>query len=153
MKALTFTSLVWIALAATVFGRIGEDEKQIESRYGKPGKDLGNHGEVHQIGYISNGFMILVGFVNGVSQREGFANPDTSALTPEAVERILIMSAVEGTKWQETNAPGGDRSWKRSDNKVVASFPRRESFCLSRILTSLSRRSSGEEEDLLETLK
>jgi hypothetical protein len=85
-------------------------------------------GEVHQIGYISNGLMILVDFVNRVSQREGFANPDTFALTPEAVERILIMSAVEGTKWQETNAPGGDRSWKRSDNKVVAIFPAQGKF-------------------------
>jgi hypothetical protein len=127
MKAM-LTTLLWIVLAATGFGRVGEDEKQIESRYGKPGKDLGNHGEVHQIGYISNGFMILVDFVNGVSQREGFANPDTSALTPEAVERILIMSAVEGTKWQEANAPGGDRSWKRSDNKVVAILPAQGKF-------------------------
>jgi len=122
------TTLLWIVLAATGFGRIGEDEKQIEARCGKPGKDLGTHGNVHQIGYISNGFMILVDFVNGVSQREGFANPDTSALTPEAVERILIMSAVEGTKWQETNAPGGDRSWKRSDNKVIAIFPAQGKF-------------------------
>jgi len=128
MKALTFTSLAWLVLAATGFGRIGEDEKQIEARYGKPGKDFGNHGEVHEVGYMSGGYMILVDFVNRISQREGFANPDTSALSPEAVEQILIMSAVEGTKWQETNAQGGDRSWKRSDNKAVAVFSAQGKF-------------------------
>jgi len=148
-----FTTFLWIVLAATVFGRIGEDEKQIESRYGKPGKDLGNHGEVHQIGYISNGFMILVDFVNGVSQRKGFANPDTSALTPEAVDRILIMSAVEGTKWRETNAPGGIDRESTPITRWSRSFPRRENFCLCRILTSFHRRSSGEKEDLVQALK
>src|SRR5712692_8319874 len=128
MKALTFTVLVWITFAATGFSRIGEDEKQIEARYGKPGKDLGTHGDVHELGYISGGFMILVDFVNGISQREGFANPDTSPLSPQSVERILVMSVVEGTKWQETNAQGGDRSWKRSDNKAVAVFPAQRKF-------------------------
>jgi len=87
MKALTFTVLVWITFAATGFSRIGEDEKQIEARYGKPGKDLGTHGDVHELGYISGGFMILVDFVNGISQREGFANPDTSPLSPRVSKR------------------------------------------------------------------
>jgi hypothetical protein len=40
MKTLTFTSLVWIVLAAIGFGRIGEDEKQIEARYGESGQRL-----------------------------------------------------------------------------------------------------------------
>ena len=128
MKALTVTVLVWIALARTGLGEIGEDEKQIEARYGKPGKDLGTHGNVHELGYMSGGYMILVDFVNGISQREGFANPDTSALMPDAVEKILIMSAVEGTRWQETKAEAGDRAWRRSDNKVVAIFPTQGKF-------------------------
>jgi len=69
MKALTVTVLVWIALAATGFARIGDDEKQIEATYGKPGKDLGTHGNVHELGYMSDGYMVLVDFVNGVSKR------------------------------------------------------------------------------------
>ncbi len=128
MKALTFTSLAWLALAATGFGRIGEDEKQIEARYGKPGKDFGNHGEVHEVGYMSGGFMILVDFVNGISQREGFANPDTSALTGDAIRQILAMSAAEGTKWETAPATGEDRSWRRSDEKAVAFFPAQAKF-------------------------
>src|SRR3989442_8139251 len=123
MKAPTFTSLVWITLAATGFARIGDDEKQIEATYGKPGKDLGTHGDVHELGYMSGGFMILVDFVNGISQREGFANPDTSPLSPESVEQILRMSAPEGTSWHSIPSTSDDRSWQRSDDKAVAFFP------------------------------
>jgi len=128
MKALTVTVLVWIALARTGLGEIGEDEKQIEARYGKPGKDLGTRGDVHELGYMSGGFMILVDFVNGISQREGFANPDTSPLSPQSVEEILRMSAPEGTSWKEAPANGDDRSWARSDKKVIAMFPALRKF-------------------------
>ena len=128
MKALTIATFVSLALAATGFGRIGDDEKQIETRYGKAGKDLGTHGEVHEIGYLAGGFMILVDFVNGISQREGFANPDTSALSADAIKQILSMSAAEGTKWDEAPAIGEDRSWRRSDGKAVAIFPLQGKF-------------------------
>ena len=128
MKALMFTTLLWIGLAAPGFGRVGEDEKQIEASYGKPGKDLGTHGNVHELGYISGGYMILVDFVNGISQREGFANPDTSPLSPESVEEILRLSAPEGTSWKQAPASGDDRSWSRSDGKVVAIFPALRKF-------------------------
>lgn len=123
MKALTFTSLVWIVLATTGFGRIGDDEKQIEAHYGKAGKDMGTHGDIHQIGYVANGFMILVDYVKGISQREGFANPDSSPLTNEAIEQILKMSAVEGTKWKPVEGATTDRSWRRTDEKAIAICP------------------------------
>lgn len=128
MRARILTALVSVVLSATCFGRIGENEKQIEARYGKPGKDMGTHGNVHVVGYMSDGFMILVDFVNGISQREGFANPDMSAMTPDVVERILVMNATEGTKWHEEQAQAGDRIWRRSDNKVIAVFPTRGTF-------------------------
>ena len=128
MKALTFASFLLLAFATAGFGRIGEDEKQIEARYGPPGKDLGNHGNVHEVGYVAGGFMILVDFVNGISQREGFANPDTSPLNAEAIVAILKVSAADGTKWQETTAPSGDRSWSRTDNRAVAVFPAQGKF-------------------------
>jgi hypothetical protein len=128
MKTLTLTSLVGMALAASGFGRIGDDEKQIEAQYGKAGKDLGNHGEVHEVGYMSGGFMILVDFVNGISQREGFANPDTSPLTAETIRQILAMSAAEGTKWQEASDKDGDKMWSRSDKKAVAILPAQGKF-------------------------
>ena len=128
MKALTFASVVWIMLMATGFGRIGEDEKQIEARYGKAGKDLGTRGEIHEVGYMSGGFMIVVDFVNGISKREGFANPDTSALSADAIKQILAMSSADGTQWREQPAVGEDRSWRCSDNSAVAIFPAQGKF-------------------------
>ena len=123
MKTLLIAAAASLALAAPGFARIGEDEKQIEARYGKAGKDLGSHGEVHQVGYIANGFMILVDYVNGISQREGFTKPDTSPLTEQNIKDILAMSEAEGTTWVEAAASNGDKSCDRSDNKVKAILP------------------------------
>jgi hypothetical protein len=123
MKALKLASLVWVIFASTSFGLIGEDEKQIEARYGKAGKDMGTHGEIHEIGYRTGAMMILVDYVKGISQREAFATADTSPLSAEAIKQILSVSAAEGTTWQEGAAKEGDRTWNRSDGKAVAIFP------------------------------
>jgi hypothetical protein len=123
MKALLIATVGSIVMAATGFARIGEDEKQIEARYGKAAKDLGTQGEIHEVGYVANGFMILVDYVNGISQREGFTKPDTSALTDQNINDILAMSTAEGTTWQQMNAVGGDKAWDRSDKKARAILP------------------------------
>ena len=123
MKALLLASVGSIAVAATGFARIGDDEKQIEARYGQAGKDLGNHGEVHEVGYVWKGFMVLVDYVNGISQREGFTKPDTSPLGDQNIKDILAASAADGTTWQESQSKSGDKMWNRSDNKVFAIFP------------------------------
>lgn len=128
MKTLTFTSVVLFFLAAIGFGRIGDDEKQMESRYGKAAKVLGENGNVRQVGYTAGAFAVVVDFVNGISQREGFVKPDTSSLTAEEIQQILAVSAAENTTWQETPGKAGDRTWKRSDNKAVAIFPARGTF-------------------------
>ena len=123
MKALIFGVATWTGFNAAALATVGEDEKQIEARYGKAGKDLGTHGNVHEVGYMSGGFMILVDFVNSVSQREGFAKPDTSALTDQDIKNILALSAPEGTTWEAGPGKGGDKSWNRSDHKAFAVLP------------------------------
>ncbi len=110
-------------LAGTGFARIGDDQKQIESRYGQAGKDLGEHGNVHEIGYVWEPFLVVVSYVNGISEREGFTKPDTSPMTDQNIKDILSISTAEGTTWQEGQANGGDKMWSRSDKKVVAIFP------------------------------
>ncbi len=123
MKALFLTALACLGLITTGLARVGETEKEIEARYGKPGKDMGMRGNVHQIGYMSGGFMILVDFVNGVSQREGFANPDSTPLTNDAIDEILRMNTPEGLTWEPGRSPGEDKAWQRSDGKVIALCP------------------------------
>ena len=123
MKRVILAGFVSLAFAATGFARIGEDEKQIEARYGEAGKDMGTKGDVHEVGYVSNGFMILVSFVNGISQREGFTKPDTTPLSDENIKEILAISAADGTTWQEALNQTGNKTWNRSDKKAVAIFP------------------------------
>jgi hypothetical protein len=123
MKAFISVIFVSLALGTTGFGRVGEDPKQIEARYGQAGKDLGERGNVHEVGYMSSGFLILVSYVNGISQREGFTKPDHAPLTPEAIQQILAMSAADGTNWVEKPGEGGDKAWARSDAKAIAIFP------------------------------
>jgi len=123
MKVLFITGLFAFSLATAGFARVGDTEKEVEARYGKPGKDMGTKSNVHQMGYMAGGFMILVDFVNGVSQREGFANPDTTPLTNDAIYEILRMNSQEGTIWQQGQVPGEDKAWQRSDGKVIALCP------------------------------
>ena len=123
MKTVVFVAVLSVALGATGFARIGEDEKQIEARYGQPGKDMGSKDNVHEVGYVSNGFMILVSFVNGISQREGFTKPDTTPLSDQNIKDILAISAADGTTWQEVLNQSGNKTWDRSDKKAVAIFP------------------------------
>ena len=123
MKALIFVIFAWFALATNGLARIGEDPKQIEARYGEAGKDLGEQGNVHEVGYMSGGFLILVSYVNGISQREGFTKPDTSPLGDQNIKDILAASTADGTTWQEGQSKAGDKMWSRSDKKVVAIFP------------------------------
>jgi len=130
MKALTFTSLLWIILGTTGFGRIGEDEKQIEARYGKAAKEIGEKAGVRQVGYASGAFAVVVDFVDGISRREGFAKPDTSMLTSEEIQQILNVSAADNTTWKEAPGKQGDRIWNRSDNKAIAILPGRGTFLM-----------------------
>jgi hypothetical protein len=123
MKTISVIILFLISAATPSFALIGDNEKQIEARYGKAGRDMGARGNVHQMGYVAGGFMILVDYVEGICQREGFANPDTSPLNAGAVQQILKMSAPEGTGWQEGPSAGADRSWRRTDGKAVAIQP------------------------------
>jgi hypothetical protein len=116
MKALIVVLFASLTLSTSGFGRIGEDPKQIEARYGQAGKDLGEQGNVHEVGYKSGEFLILVSYVNGISQREGFTKP-------EAIQQILAMSATDGTQWVEKPGEGGDKAWARSDGKAIAIFP------------------------------
>jgi hypothetical protein len=123
MKTFVLAAVVTMAFAGTGLARIGEDPKQIEARYGQAGKDLGEHGDVQELGYVWGDFLVVVSYVNGVSQREGFTKPDTSPLSDQNVKDILAASAADGTSWQEGQAPNGDKMWNRSDKKAVAIFP------------------------------
>jgi hypothetical protein len=128
MKTFSFVVAISVTLTAAAFARIGDDEKKIESLYGKAAKVLNEKGSFRQVGYTAGAFAVVVDFVNGVSRREGFTKPDTSMLTAQEIEQILSVSADDGTTWKEAPGQAGDKKWNRSDNKAVAIFPARQTF-------------------------
>ena len=126
---------MFLGLAATAFARIGEDEKQIEARYGKAGKVLEETSSTRKVGYMAGAFAVVVDFQNGISRREGFAKPDTSRLSDEEIKQILNVSAVENTTWTEGPGKQGDRAWQRSDGKAQAFLPARGTFLVIQDVT------------------
>lgn len=119
---------IWLAVVTASVARIGDDEKQIETVYGKPAKVLDEKGSVRQVGYAAGAIAVVVNFVNGTSRRESFAKPDTSVLNEEEIKQILSVSAPENTTWKEEAGKGGDKRWKRSDNKAEAFLPARGTY-------------------------
>jgi hypothetical protein len=128
MKASSISILVLACLGATALGGIGDDEKQVEALYGKAAKVLGEKDALRQVGYTAGAFAVVVDFLNGVSRREGFAKPDTSALTQEEIQQILNISSAEKTTWKEQPGKQGDKIWRRSDDKAIAVLPARGTF-------------------------
>ena len=128
MKAFTLSCGLIIAFVATGFGKIGEDEKQIESVYGKPAKVLEEKGDVRKVGYTVGSMAVVIDFVKGISRREGFAKADTSMLNDNEIQQILNVSAAPDQTWKEDAAGQGDKKWKRSDGKAEAFFPARQTY-------------------------
>jgi len=128
MKTFSFVIAISVSMTAAAFARIGDDEKQIEAVYGKAAKVVDEKGSVRQVGYTAGAFAVVVDFLNGISRREGFAKPDTSALTTGEIQQILAVSAAANTTWKEEPGKEGDKTWKRSDDKAVAILPARGTF-------------------------
>ena len=106
------------SLATSGHARIGETIVQIEARYGKPQRVLHERGSFRQLGYGYHGFMVAVGYVNGICKSEGFARPGISRLSDADVQQLLALSLAPGTTWKRVRDQGGDPLWMRSDGKV-----------------------------------
>ena len=117
-----------LAFSSSAFALIGEDAKEIEARYGKPARVLVDRGNHREIGLPYRGFMLIVRFIGGISMQEGWARPDQSRLSREAVRQILDMSAPPSVTWRELPTKDGDQFWERSDGKAKAILPTAGNF-------------------------
>ena len=98
--------------SASAFALIGEDEKQIEARYGKPRQAFSTRGKFRDVGYAASRIHARhATFGDDVSKREGFARPDKSALSSDAIQQILALTAVEGTRMAGTPSKDGTHFW------------------------------------------
>jgi hypothetical protein len=124
--------------ASSAFALIGENTKQIEARYGKPHQPLGEHHSLHVIGYNFRGFLVGVGFLNGISKREGFGRSGLPQLSLGDIQNILGFSAPKGTTWTRLEGKalgaivpkGEERYWIRSDRKVLATLSAKGNFVM-----------------------
>jgi hypothetical protein len=84
--------LCTLRYCGNAFGRIGENESQIERRYGE---STGRWDDV--LGYVKHyewrGFTVIVSFVDGVSQRESFNRvwPDAPGRDNRDIERQMKL--------------------------------------------------------------
>ena len=82
---------------------------EVETRYGKPQNVFAEAGKFRDVGYAFERFSVVVNFIDGISRREGFAFPDQSPLTDDAIKQILAVSAGDGATWEEVTPQDGAR--------------------------------------------
>ena len=117
------TRVVFLALfAQSALALIGENEKQIEGRYGKPKNIINERGGSRVVSYVAHGFAINVRFIAGISKTEWFQPLDKSTFTEEEVKHALALSADKGQTWRSfpLPQPNAPPNWIRSDGKVMA---------------------------------
>lgn len=108
MKTLTL-SIISALLCASAFARIGETDKQIEARYGKPtwkeaapfARRRGIPGSTEF--YQAAGIKIVVTFIDGISESESYTKVSGEKLESSEVETILAANAGQ-KKWLKVEA-------------------------------------------------
>lgn len=90
MTTKLLAAILLIGCSVTLFAKIGENESQVEKRYGV---STGRWDDV--VGYVKHyewrGFTVAVSFVNGISQRESFNRvwPDAPGRDNRDIERQM----------------------------------------------------------------
>jgi hypothetical protein len=95
IKPLNYSVAVLILWAASAFARIGETERQIEARYGKPTQTFRA-----TKAYFYKDFFIVVAFDNGKSGIEVYQKRNASPMTAVEIGTLLDTNGG-GTKWHQ----------------------------------------------------
>ncbi len=111
--------LCFVLFAQSAFALIGENEKQIEARYGRPKRSRPAEGGRVDT-YLAHGFTINVHFISGLSSSEWFEPLGKSPFTKKDVKRILELSAEKGQTWRSKRVHPNWTYWTRSGDKAVA---------------------------------
>jgi len=119
-----FVPLLALAgLASHAFGCLGDSEEDLDKRYGKQVKTGTSHLPGVTIrGYFANGFLVVVGVLNGKSAYEMYSKKDHKKITPQEVGALMNANA-SGKTWSVDNrAPAGTARWVLEDGAVVAEW-------------------------------
>jgi len=116
MKSTVLFIIASLLLAANAsFARIGENEAQVDDRYGKPAGKWDDYLGYKKL-YHWRGFNVMVTFLDGVSQREMF---DKAGLTHRA-EKSLGKYAGVGKNGVIYDAKSGAYTTQPFEEKYIA---------------------------------
>ncbi len=159
MKTLFLLCVLCALGVGSSFARIGENEAQIEARYGKALKDLEADipGTARRM-YAFKDYTICVTFIDGASEMELIGKKDEhTKLDPREIEAILALNAEPGQTWRSA----GD-FWIRADRKLTASFwfgtleiktERAKRLSIAAVQTKAAERKAEEEKRAREQVK
>lgn len=103
MKTLTFL-LVMLCLALPAEARLGDTQAKVAERYGKPVQVYRDvKGRIGNV-YHSDGYFIMVQYIDGISQSEVYAKENDAELTESTLDAILSANA-SGEKWEKIPKP------------------------------------------------
>ena len=113
--------LFGLVSVAPAHARIGETEAQIQKRYGKPLKVIGDSPAQRAITYRVHTYYVLVVFLDGKSECETYAKQDGGPFSSDEV-RILLQNNSDGKGWTDmTKKETKDiQEWWRDDAKIDA---------------------------------
>jgi hypothetical protein len=139
----TICTLIAMALlGATAQARIGETEKQVEVRYGKPLESLRKEA-VNARRYSFRGFTILVSFEGGVSASEIYQKNPPGPMTATEIMGLLDANGA-GTKWHEPQRDGVQFFYLEKKRIAIYNAVSNELFvALPQFLDRFSARQSG----------
>lgn len=120
--------LTTLCLAVSADARLGDTAAKVTERYGKPSQ---TYRDVKgRIGYIhrSDGWIILVHYIDGISQSEVYAKENDAELTESELQAKLSAKA-SGDKWEEmpkaivtkTSGPGW-RAWVIRRTRAMSAY-------------------------------
>jgi hypothetical protein len=115
---ITLVTVTFLFAASSAFARLGEEEAQIEQRYGKPTKIMNGQSATGAVNraYSYDIFHVVVGFIDGVSHMESVMIKGGLKLDSEQISKLLAANAPSGTHWIKQSRS----KWTRSDKGATA---------------------------------
>ncbi len=120
-RAAPITILLILLSVAPIYARIGETEAQIQKRYGKCLKVIGDSSVQRAMIYTANGYLILVVYLDGTSESEVFRKENGAPFSSDEV-RLLLQNNSGGKTWTDMTKKGVTdiQEWWRDDTKLTA---------------------------------
>jgi len=110
------------------WARLGETEAEIGARFGQETGRIPSDAEVPGLSakmFKKSGFVIIIGFLDGVSVRETYTLQDSAHPMDDAAMKELLAAESQGHHWQSV----GDVAYSsRDDGATARIFPTEADF-------------------------